>query len=335
MGYEHEDSLPYRARESACDYLTQRAVQQLMFTSRVLRDETSSRWLDEFAGGGLDDRHVCDALRNADGTRVGWRPFLRSLLTAEPENLTIRKPVAGRGGSTATNPYLKPRYFTYDVQIVPRKLARQVLSARVQIARELEDDLQMMTHENERLWRCFRQKVEAGDSIDVDDPVDAPASSALFDNNDYGSVGDSDGDGGHSPYRAANYDLALNYTLHIATIGVIQSMNSEGGSQNLRSAKWLKDFCDGDMRASLGQRSRAASLLLPPRGIRRAADAFVAALLAEPPIVGRQSIIDPMNICEQILEQRVRVAHDYWIPALRGVEKDNMEIERELLEQNM
>lgn len=104
----------------AKDFLTQRAVQQTLFCSRVLRDETTLRWLQEFLDQqGLDDLHHCDALK------CGSEEYLTALFKQPPIVFEIKKPIPGRTNSN--NPYLKRRYFTYDVEIVPRKLGLRIL----------------------------------------------------------------------------------------------------------------------------------------------------------------------------------------------------------------
>lgn len=91
-----------------------------MFCAQMLRDETTRRWLEEWQGhSGLYDLHHCDALR------VRSADYLAGLLRAPVETLQIKKPIPGR--TTRKNPYLKRRYFTYSVDIVPRKLALRVL----------------------------------------------------------------------------------------------------------------------------------------------------------------------------------------------------------------
>ena len=91
-----------------------------MFCSRVLRDETTLHWLEDFLDHhGLDDLHHCDALR------LPSTEYLTRLLKEPPIELLIRKPIQGR--TTNKNPYIKRRYYEYNVDIVPRKIGRRVL----------------------------------------------------------------------------------------------------------------------------------------------------------------------------------------------------------------
>lgn len=305
-----------RVRQYARDFLTQRAVQQIIFTSRQLRDETSAKWLDDFTGGGLEERHVCNALRFADGNCVSTKEYLTALLSAAPESYTIRKPFAGRGGSTKTNPYLETKYFEYQMDIVPQKLGRRVLEARLQIAKELESDLRYVADENARLWRQFRDAVEHGKDIDIVDALDAPFSSALLDPTAFPGVEQG------SPYREANYDLALNYTLHCGLVSVMSQLGTSSARVDRRSLEWLQEFA----------KDRAPRLLYPPRGIRRLSDSFVAGLLSQAPAIAGEAMLDPMRLCEQILNARLAAVTDDWIPVCAVAAEEHLEIEKGLLE---
>lgn len=86
----------------------------------MMRDQTTADWLEDFEGHtGLHDFHACD------GLRIPSTEYLTKLFQAPPETITIHKPIPGR--TTNPNPYLKRRYFSYDVTINPRILAKRVL----------------------------------------------------------------------------------------------------------------------------------------------------------------------------------------------------------------
>lgn len=91
-----------------------------MFCSRVLRDETTVRWLEEWLGHhGLDNLHHCDALQTKSDD------YLTRTFKEPPVVLQIKKPIPGR--TSRDNPFMKRRYFCYDVEIVPQKLALRIL----------------------------------------------------------------------------------------------------------------------------------------------------------------------------------------------------------------
>ena len=48
--------------EPLLNLLAQRAVQTCCFTARNLRDGPTATWLDDFAGGGVEDFHGIDGL---------------------------------------------------------------------------------------------------------------------------------------------------------------------------------------------------------------------------------------------------------------------------------
>lgn len=296
-----------RAASAIADFLTQRAMQQAIFTSRMLRDETSAGYLDRFCGGGMEDAHVCDALRDASGARVASGAFLRALLRAPDEEILVKKPIAGRGGSTATNPYLKQRYFEYTVDIKPRLLGQRVLAARKGIADEMAVDLKSVEREGGRLWAAFRRTVEDGGDVEVATTAVDAVNLSLMDKLSYAGV-----DGGGSPYREANFDLALCLGLYLAVeLG-------EGGD-------WFRRFAA----------ARAEGLLRPERGIRRAADGFLAALLSQSPLLREGGVAtDPMGICGDLLARRVQICN-VWIEALDGVAEEQLDIEREMLEESL
>lgn len=91
-----------------------------MFYAKILRDETTLRWLEDWLGHyGLDDLHDCDALN------VSSDEYFISLLKEPPITLEIKKPIPGR--TTNVNPYIKRRYFCYDVEINPRSIAHRIM----------------------------------------------------------------------------------------------------------------------------------------------------------------------------------------------------------------
>lgn len=91
-----------------------------MFCAQMLRDETTANWLEDWLDHkGLYDLHHCDALR------VRSEEYLKRLFKEPPVTLKIKQPIPGR--TTRKNPYIQRRYFTYDVEIVPKKIGMRVL----------------------------------------------------------------------------------------------------------------------------------------------------------------------------------------------------------------
>lgn len=301
-----------RAAQAARDFLTQRAAQTIMFTSRTLRDETSALWLDRFFGGGMEDAHVADALRSSTGARTTSADQLRALFRAPGETIHVKKPRMGRGGATSKNPYIRDRYFEYDVDIEPRMLGRRLLSVRSAIADELRTDLAAVAAESDAMWTAFRAAVASGDRVSAAVRCDDAADLSLLDAGKFAVVEAAGG----TPYRVANYDLALSLSLAIAADLVTQRQDVD---------EWFADFC--------GQ--RVPDMLRPPRGIRRAAFGFLAALLTESPALREGGVArDPMLICEQLLHERLSVC-EVWAAVCGEADAEHLELERQLLEETM
>ncbi|PXF45655.1 hypothetical protein BWQ96_04559 [Gracilariopsis chorda] len=204
-------------RQRARDFLTQRAVQQTMFCSKVLRDETTVRWLEDWLDHhGLDDLHHCDALK------VRSEQYLSALLEAPSETLLVKKPIPGR--TSRNNPYIKRRYFSYNVHIVPRLLARRILAARTQIADELLIDIPCIRRENNRSMELYRFSVVHPQK--VNDALNLP----------------SNGDTRGSPYRQANFDLVKNYTLLLGLVDTVNELADDHRTED--DADWLERFLD-------------------------------------------------------------------------------------------
>ncbi|CAN8069751.1 unnamed protein product [Agarophyton chilense] len=285
-------------RQRARDFLTQRAVQQTMFCSRVLRDETTVRWLEEWLGHhGLDDLHHCDALK------VPSEQYWTSLLEAPAENYEIKKPIPGR--TTRKNPYIKRRYFTYEVEIVPRMLARRILAARRQISDELQIDIPCIRKENNRSMELYRYSIV--NPTKVDEYLSLP----------------SNGDTRGSPYRQANFDLVKNYTL---LLGLVDTVNEL--SRNIRTeedADWLRSFLN----------THKAELIAPYASTFGRADHIIEQLLRMTPLIRRgKALFDPGLLADIILEKRALCA-DEWLHVMNEASVEHLELERRILEHSI
>lgn len=287
--------------DRAKDFLTQRAVQQTMFCSRVLRDETTLRWLEDWLDHqGLDDLHHCDALR------VSSTEYLNRLFKEPPVLLHIRKPIPGR--TTNKNPYLQRRYFQYDVEIVPRQIGLRILDARKQIAAELITDIPCVASENERLLQLYRKRVLQND------PSPLTADMLTMPTN---------GDRRGSPFRNANFDLVKNYTIYLGLYAAIRELDVRGEKED---AEWLKKFIE----------EQGEQLMKPYGGELGTADAVVEELLAASPTVrpGKAALFDPRKLAEMVLEQRTKCAEE-WLQVMRDADEDQLDLGRRLLEDEL
>ncbi|KAI0567699.1 hypothetical protein FGB62_1g12 [Gracilaria domingensis] len=285
-------------RQRARDFLTQRAVQQTMFCSRVLRDETTVRWLQEWFGHhGLDDLHHCDALK------VPSEKYWASLLAAPTENYVIKKPIPGR--TSRPNPYIKRRYFTYEVEIVPRMLARRILAARRQISEELRQDIPCIRKENNRSMELYRYSIV--NPTKVNDSLNLP----------------SNGDTRGSPYRQANFDLVKNYTLLLGLKDTINELAEDFRTRE--DGEWLHSFLE----------TNKAELIAPYAGTFGRADQIIEQLLRMTPLIRRgKALFDPGLLADMTLEKRALCA-DEWLHVMDEASDEHLELERQILEHNI
>lgn len=121
-------------------FLTQRAVQTLIFLQKTSRDTVTAGWLERFGqdGGGFERYH------GTRGLKSPWDDYLAGMLTAELETIVVslkKRGPNGTGGWSKRNPYVRARYFNYTVDIRPANLAQRVLDLRRALADEWLEDL--------------------------------------------------------------------------------------------------------------------------------------------------------------------------------------------------
>eukprot|EP00967_Tisochrysis_lutea_P155678 scaffold312115_cov27-Tisochrysis_lutea.AAC.1 len=116
--------------------LIQRAVQSCCYTSRQCRDPPTADWLEGFGGHvGLETFH------GIDGLRVPADEYIRMLLRAPAEQITVHSVIKKHRGLSASNPYLQPSTMTYEVTVRPLELADRVMRMAANIAAEWLEDL--------------------------------------------------------------------------------------------------------------------------------------------------------------------------------------------------
>lgn len=269
-----------------------------MFCSKVLRDETTVRWLEQWLDHhGLDDLHHCDALK------VRSEHYLSALLEAPSETLLVKKPIPGR--TSRNNPYIKRRYFSYKVHIVPRLLARRILAARKQIADELLVDIPCIRRENNRSMELYRFSIVHPQK--VNEALNLP----------------SNGDTRGSPYRQANFDLVKNYTLLLGLIDTVSELADDPRTEE--DADWLQFFLDDHQH----------ELIAPYGGAFGRADQVIEELLRMTPFIRRgKALFDPGLLANMILEKRANCA-DEWLQAMHQAADEHLELERRILEHSM
>eukprot|EP00966_Prymnesium_polylepis_P257727 5954037-Prymnesium_polylepis.1 len=286
--------------EPLYNLLTQRAVQSCCFTARSVRDNPTAQWLGNFLGHeGLELFH------GVDGLKVPWRNYLTSLLEAPPEDLTIESVLKKHRGLSSNNPFLQPTPMTYTHRIVPSAIANRVLQSARFIAQEWEDDLRLTEAENAELWARHDAVVRTKD--DAERATRLPVLDHDPDNNP------------DSPYRGGNYDLLKVLAVRTAANDVLQEL--ERSAATAKAAVFLRRFM------------LATPLEDEAEGHHRA-DAFLSALLDEPFTINDGVLIDPLDLADQVMQRRLRLARD-WAAALRDeFPAELLTLQREHLRRN-
>ena len=124
------------------------------------------------------------------GLKVGWDVYLKALLAAPPEDLTVESVLKKHRGVSPNNPYLKPTAMSYTHRIVPSALAERVMQSAKLISNEWVADLRLTQAENEEVWASHEEIVRHKE--DFGRATRTP-------------VTYNDQDQPNSPYRGGNY----------------------------------------------------------------------------------------------------------------------------------
>ena len=256
--------LPFLTHQTASTHLhnllVQRAVQTCCFTSRQCRDNPTAQWLGEFAGhAGLEEFH------GIDGLRVQWDEYLAALLAAPEEGITVQSALMRHRGLSPSNPYLQPTPMEYEHRVVPSVLADRVMAIACVIASEWADDLSLMHAENERASERHRQSVVSSGTGEGERRLTLP----VFCDATRDSDPDNEESASNTPYRDGNYDLLKLLATRQALRGLLAEYDANAGRR--RSSEFLHRF--------------AAAHPLEGERPRHAADAWLEALLAQPPLI--------------------------------------------------
>ena len=150
-----------------------------------MRDNPTADWLGQFLGHeGLEHFH------GIAGLKVGWDVYLKALLAAPPEDLTVESVLKKHRGVSPNNPYLKPTAMSYTHRIVPSALAERVMQSAKLISNEWVADLRLTQAENEEVWASHEEIVRHKE--DFGRATRTP-------------VTYNDPDQPNSPYRGGNY----------------------------------------------------------------------------------------------------------------------------------
>ena len=288
------------------NFLTQRAVQTLLFLLRTGRDEVTANWLHRFLNHtGMEHFH------GTRGLKVPWDDYVAQLLTADTEEIvaSLRKHSGHR--LSPGNPYaktLESQWFNYTVDIFPRDLGERVLSLRAALAAEWIDDLAAVGRGQDELLRAYRDSVRDGE-----DPLAGqvlPAALEGFDT--FIGMGES------TAYRGGNYDLLLRLSAQQGVLRTLRRLEGSFAKQDAYSAAFLRGFYDERGRFDGDQ----------PNGV---ADAFFRRLLDEPPRVKGTLLLDTVAIATDVIDDQLRVVNG-WRELLPAVDELNADVRRRALE---
>lgn len=176
--------------------------------------------------------------------------------------------------------------------------------ARKQIAEELIADIPFISFENNRLLQLHRRRLVSTDPVTLlSDMLNFPSHANLR----------------GSPYRHANFDLVKNYTLYLGIAKVLKEMFAS--KKSVEDSDWLAEFF----------MTHGRELIRPYGGMRGRADEVIEKLLETTPAVRGNEFFDPAALTERILEMREKCAA-VWLTVMKEAEKDQLDLKRKLLE---
>ena len=137
---EHE-----QMRRMAKNFLTQRAVQTLLFSLDQSGQRADFDWIEGYMG-----HQGLSAVHNYGALRCGWRDYLSGMLRLPEQTLT--KTVEYYRGGSKGNPFLQPNTHEVTATISPRRLTATIMELRAEISGEWARDLQLIARENQAHW---------------------------------------------------------------------------------------------------------------------------------------------------------------------------------------
>jgi len=284
--------------------LVQRAVATVCFSARTCRDSVSAQYLSAFCDLHIEEYHgISLSLFN-----LGWSEYLRTMLRASPEIVTVQSVLKKHRGLSPNNPYLQPSFMTRPQEIQPSVLAERVMRSARLIAKEWTEDMQLMRAENNEVWQRRLGKVSGLGAAEAAErlPVFAIDQDANAD----------------SPYRGGNYDLlqalitreAVGATVH--ELSLLPSRTAE--ARLLASA--AEDAFEGELKL-------------------HAAEAFLASLLQLPFALEERideegGLTDRFKVVEELLERREQLALS-WAVDLSHIDEDLLSLKCEWLDEHL
>ena len=299
------------------NFLTQRAVQTLIFFQKESRDRVTAGWIERFL-----DHDGLERFHGIRGMKTEWTEYLIEMYDTDMEEIVVslKKRGNGQGGWSKNNPYLQARWFNYTVDIVPRDLAERLLELRKALSEEWMTDL----HDIEAVLQKnhFRAlhatKVNGSAFEEAQRRLQyAPLEGRDFDDTD------------STPFRRGNFDLLSRLSAQQAVILVMNKLRRTATPQANFHLHFLEPFYDmwadrfdGDGPYGIGEaflRDLADDI---PKRLRmtRSQDAPI--------------IYDPSYVAERIMYEQRQIIQA-WHMVLERVPEDNAHTRRLALERRL
>jgi hypothetical protein len=289
--------------------LCQRAIQTQLHLFAYLNNEVQSDWLMDFAEEKGSAR-LCTGNRQVElmhshmAMAAPWNEFLVALMDAHDETIEIEVAARRIGGGSPDNPYLpKPKPTIYTDTISPSTIGQNLLRIREQLAKEWEQDLQLLPLCNAELRRHHSEEV-----VNVSDAVE---------NLQYQIVpGSIEGeDGAESPLRSANFDLLKTAVTHAALWRLQKELDVEPTQKH--AAEWLALFA----------REHGSAFRGGAYGLRAGRE-FLLKMMDQPVKVskslgGKPRFVDPLSMAERLMDLREELALE-WSEAMQHVPAEHV-----------
>lgn len=336
------------ARTCPRHFLTQRSVQSFMFLCEQCRDPHTVKWIETFSGAhNLRFFHGTGAFNL---TRFeNWDSFLLEMVEQEKDTVvfSVRSRVGDRG-FRKNNPYLKPRFVEFSVEIDPPSLTSRIIAVREQLAEEWKHDLDIVIQSSvgETILECYLDKVirqrdeeeeDAASQMDVANGDGEQDSSPMFERTAMDAMLNVNSFVGRqsSPLRQSNFDLLMLLATQESVHRVLRKWKKKkvSGDQDVSSSslEWLLEFYTDRVERFFDGHGRYGRY-----------DDFLEELLRVKPYIKTHegehktgiSLVDPLGLAEEIIRTRGEVARE-WKEIVTRVPEEHMDLRRNLLAKQM
>jgi hypothetical protein len=301
-----------------------------MYLCENLRDPHTVSWLEDF----LETSNALEFHGTGAGyiQRLGgtWEAPLLKIAQADPQKIIIKAKRRGRGhgGWSKDNPYLEERFVEFEIDLDPVSIANRILSVREQIAKEWEQDIEILKIANSQIMESYFHSIV--DNKNTSSTTTSPAferTAALILQN-YTSFAASSSS---SPIRKGSFDLLYNLITQASIHRLLRLFRDDDSASAQVSYHWLfsfynatvADYFDGDLKYGRADDwmekllQSSPSVLVPPA--RNGNDA-----------VGEAQLVDPLRIAEEIIAFRNVLCED-WKKIMENVPLDHSSSIRKIL----